>query len=77
MADSRKEIKIFDLASLLINISKKKGLILKKFIDKNHSPKRRLADNSKILKDTNFKFNSKLEDSLKKTYKWYEKYISI
>lgn len=77
LADSRKEIKIFDLANLLINISKKKGLILKKFIDKNQSPKRRLADNSKILKDTNFKFNSELEDNLKKTYKWYEKHISI
>ena len=76
MADSRKEIKILDLAKLLINISKK-GLKLKKIIDKNQSPKRRLADNSKILKDTNYKFSSKLKDNLRKTYKWYEKHISI
>ena len=77
LADSRKEIKILDLANLLIGISKKKGLKLKKIIDKNQSPKRRLADNSKILKDTNYKFSSKLKDNLRKTYKWYEKHISI
>ncbi len=77
LADSRKEIKILDLANLLISISKKKGLILKKTMDKNQSPERRLADNSKILKDTNYKFNSKFKDNLKKTYKWYEKHICI
>ena len=77
LADSRKEIKILDLANLLISISKKKGLILKKTMDKNQSPERRLADNSKILKDTNYKFSSKLKDNLRKTYKWYEKHISI
>ena len=77
LADSRKEIKISHLVDLLIGISKKKGLKLKKIIDKNQSPKRRLADNSKILKDTNYKFSSKLKDNLRKTYKWYEKHISI
>ena len=77
LADSRKEIKISHLVDLLIGISKKKGLILKSVIDKNQSPKRRLANNSKILKATNFKFKSKLKDNLKKTYEWYEKNISI
>ena len=66
MADSRKEIKIVDLANIFNWYFKKKGLKLKKIIDKNQSPKRRLADNSKILKDTNFKFNSKLKDNLRK-----------
>jgi UDP-glucose 4-epimerase len=76
LADSRKEIKILDLANTLIKISKKK-LIVKKFIDKNQSPKRRLANTSKILKDTKYRFNSSFKDNLKKTFDWYEKNISI
>tara|TARA_B100001063_G_C16734342_1_gene541136 strand:- start:711 stop:1667 length:957 start_codon:yes stop_codon:yes gene_type:complete len=76
LSDSRKEIRISDLARSLIKISQKKLKIIN-FADKNQSPKRRLANNSKILKVTKYKFNSNFEDNLKKTFKWYEKNIAI
>tara|TARA_A100001015_G_scaffold318816_1_gene439812 strand:- start:2010 stop:2966 length:957 start_codon:yes stop_codon:yes gene_type:complete len=76
LSDSRKEIRISDLARSLIKISQKKLKIIN-FEDKNHSPKRRLANNSKILKVTKYKFSSNFEDNLKKTFKWYEKNITI
>lgn len=63
----KKEIKIKDFAKIIMKILNKKNKILY-FPSPKGSVMRRCPDIKKLKKITNFKFETKLEDGLKKTF---------
>ena len=69
------EIKIVDLAKMMIKISKKKlNIIYKKNPDKNYlidNPKRRCPSINKAKKELGFKPKISLKKGLEKTYDFY------
>lgn len=74
LGDSRKEIKIYDLAKKILKILNINKKIKNKIID-NSSPKRRVPSMNKLFNDINFKLKSSFERNLKSTVLWYKDYL--
>jgi UDP-glucuronate decarboxylase len=67
-----KEIKILDLAYLIIKLSKSKSKIKFMPLPKD-DPQRRLPDVTKAKKLLNWSPKIQLEDGLKETIRWFKK----
>ena len=70
LGNSHPEIKLLELAKILLKISNRKEKI-KKLDDVQGSPKRRCPNIEKILKLTNFDNFTDLEKALIETKNWY------
>ena len=72
---SEEEIKIKELAKILIEVCNRKDIIIKELEDTQGSPSRRVPDTSKLINSTkNTKIPSLIE-GITHTYNWYKEFL--
>ena len=72
---SDEEIKIKELAKILIEVCNRKDITIKELEDTEGSPSRRVPDTSKLISSTNNTKIPSLREGITHTYNWYKEFL--